>query len=422
MSRNNVWGLWVGVGLIGLGVVFLLGQFLRFDIMRYLWPFFILAAGAAFFVGMVAGGRDMGALAVPGSVISTVGLILLFQNIFSLWATWSYAWALIIAGAGVGLIIFGRWSDVPDLRNAGRVVIAVGLSMFFIFGLFFEFGASLLGLRSPGGIFWPLALILVGLYALFGRALFERMSGPVQHSTLNFSPSGEGRVQANWSTAGAERGLTPAADSLPMTGVRRISFHALGDLTVLQGEREGLEIAAPEAVRERIRSEVRGDTLEIRYEPDWLDWLNPRFWNLSPIRYYVYVRDVEMICSAGLGNLSVPQLVTRRFELNHSGTGNVNIQRLEATELVIDQSGLGTVDVDGSVDRQDVNLSGTGSYHARRLESREAVVRLSGLGSAIVRVAESMDAQVSGTGSIEYVGSPRTGQRVSGLGSVRRVG
>src|SRR5512146_1756668 len=136
MERKNAWGLWGGAALIGLGVIFLLGQVLRVDVMNFLWPVFILAAGAAFFIGMVAGGRAMGALAVPGSVITTVGLILFFQNLFGLWATWSYAWALIICGAGVGLLIFGSWSQLPDLRRAGQVVIGVGLVLFVVFGIF----------------------------------------------------------------------------------------------------------------------------------------------------------------------------------------------------------------------------------------------------------------------------------------------
>jgi hypothetical protein len=417
MQRKNVWGLWGGAALIGLGIIFMLGQLFHVDVMNYLWPFFILGVGAAFFIGMIAGGRAMGALAVPGSVITTLGLILFFQNLFGLWATWAYAWALIISGAGVGLVIFGSWSAQPDLRRAGRVVIGVGLGLFFIFGLFFELGASLLGQRSLGGIFWPVALILFGLYVLFGRALFTQVSGPVSRSTLNFTT-----VAAAASGADA-----PAADQKvqvsagPVTGIRRVSFHALGDMTILQGEREELEIEAAEAVKERIRAEVRGDTLEIRYEQDWLDWLNPRFWNVSPIHYTLYVRDLERIEAAGLGNLLIPSLSTQRLNLAHSGTGNVAIRSLAVEDLAIDQAGLGNIDIAGRAHRQDVELSGTGSYQAGRLECQVATVRLSGLGSATVYVHETLDARISGTGSVHYHGSPRLSQHVSGLGSVQHL-
>lgn len=408
MERKNVWGLWAGVTLMVIGSLFLIGQLFNVEVMRYFWPFFILAGGALFFVLMFAGGRAMGAMAVPGSVIITLGLILFVQNLFNLWATWSYAWALIIAGAGVGLIIFGGWSELPDLRRAGRVVVAVGLGMFFIFGLFFELGASLLGVRSPGGIFWPIALILVGLYVLFGRAFFNRVTGPVGRSAVDFqsAPVAEGSPDV----------------VIPASGIRHLAFHSLGDITILQGDREGLEIEASDVLRERIRSEVQGDRLEIRYEQDWLDWLNPRFWNISPIRYTIYLRELDSLDAAGLGNLLIPSLSTSRLELKHSGTGNLTIQKLQAETLLVHQAGLGNIDITGGVDQQEVNLSGAGSYQARNLESRTASIRLSGLGSAVVSVGETLDVSLTGMGSVDYMGSPKVSQHISSLGSVHHLG
>ncbi|RPJ44520.1 MAG: hypothetical protein EHM21_10175 [Chloroflexi bacterium] len=441
MQRENIWGFWIGVALVGLGTLFILGQVLSVNIMGLLWPFIIIGVGAAFFIGMVAGGRSMGALAVPGSVITTIGLILFFQNLFGLWSTWSYAWALIICGAGVGLMIFGNWSQVPEVRKAGKIVTGIGLVLFFVFGFFFQLGSLMFGGRSLGGIFWAVALILVGLYVLFGKAYFNQASGPVSRSMVNFSSqasvvNGADRViaasdlQANLQ-ADLQPGLEPieidpgpveeAPASEVISGIRRLSFRSLGEITILQGEREGLEIEASEAMKERIRCEVRGNTLTIRLEQDWLDWLNPRFWNIGPIRYTLTARNLEAVDAAGLGNMLIDGIATRRLDLAHSGTGNVTVRRLEAEELSARQAGLGNIEVDGQVSRQTVDLTGTGSYHAQRLESRMASVRLSGLGSAVVRVSDTLDAQVSGTGSIEYFGNPRVSQRVSGLGSVRRL-
>jgi hypothetical protein len=431
MERKNIWGFWVGVALIGLGVLFILGQVLRINIMGILWPGFILAVGVAFFIGMVSGGRSMGALAVPGSVITTVGLILFFQNLFGLWATWSYAWALIICGVGVGLMIFGSWSQTAELNRAGRAVIGVGLVLFFVFGLFFELGASMLGMRSPGGIFWALMLILAGAYMLFGRTFFNQVSGPMGRSRVEFAGSNdvasgaapvfiEGDSQPT-SQSGEAVAVETATANGTISGIRRLNFRALGDITIKQSDNEGLDIEAPASIRERIRCEVRGNTLEIRYEQDWLDWLNPRFWNIGPIHYTLSVRNLEVVDAAGLGNMVIQRLLTRRLELSHSGTGNVTIHGLEAEELVARQAGLGNIEVDGQASRQTIDLSGTGSYLAGKLESRTASVRMSGLGSATVQVSEALDGVVSGAGSIEYYGNPRVTQRVSGLGSVRRL-
>lgn len=450
MSRNNVWGLWAGGALIGLGLIFLLGQLLHFDVMRYLWPAIIIAVGAALFAAMLAGGRAMGTLAVPGSVITTIGLILFVQNLFGIWSTWAYAWALIIAGAGVGLVIFGWWSQLPDLARAGRVVASIGLILFFAFGLFFELGASLLGMRSPGGVLWAILLILAGLYVLFRRTLFGRWTetGPVSRSTVNFSAapdspasaSTEANAAANTGAAsiGAAANVGAAAASVdsgpfPSTvsatstampaGIRRVRFRALGDLTIVQSEQESLEIEAHQAVRERIRTEVRGDILEIRYEQNWLDWLQPRFWNISsPLRFTLSLRDLDLLDSGGLGNLVVNGLAANHFELAHSGAGNITIRGFAGESLRVTQAGLGDIEIEGRVNRQEVDLSGTGSYRAGRLQSEQAAVRLSGLGSAIVWARSTLDARISGAGSIEYYGSAQLTQHVSGLGSIRRMG
>lgn len=411
MNRGNVWGLWAGIALIGLGVLFFLGQFLQVDIMRFLWPVFILAVGAAFFIGMASGGQSAGALAVPGSVIFTVGLILFFQNLFNLWSTWAYAWALIIAGAGVGLVFFGRHSDLPDLRRAGRVVAVIGLGLFFVFGLLFELGASLLGMRSPGGALWAVLLILAGVYILLSRTIWaaQDAGGPAARSTLSFTTPGSGD--------------TAAVEAAPVSGIRRVRFRAIGDLVIAQGDEERLEIEAIPAVRERVRADVTGDTLEIRFDQRWWDWIKPRYWNFStPLRFTLTLRALDALDTAGVGNLAVSSFSVPRLELHHSGAGTVEIRDLAAGELRVEQAGLGNISISGRVDRQETMLSGAGSYQAGHLESGAAVIHLSGIGSATVWVRDALEARLSGTGSIEYYGSPQVNQSVSGLGSVRRLG
>lgn len=419
MKGRNYWGIWGGVLLIGLGLVFLLGQLLRFNVWRFIWPFFIIAAGLTFFAGMFAGGRAAGALALPGSIITTVGVILFVQNTFGIWGTWAYAWGLIIAGVGIGLLIFGRQSSLPELRQAGRVVLAVGLGLFFVFGLFFELGAALLGLRSLGGVLWPLMLILLGLYFLIGRPLFRQWGGPVGRSEVSFEGSGQ-PLSGEWAPeAGAPPSALPGEGGLP---VRRVVFRSVGDLTIYQGEREGLEIEASQAVRERIRAELHGNTLDIRLASNWWDWLNPRYWSLESVRYSLYLRDLAFLEASGLGNTFIPELRTTRLELTQSGAGNITIRKLEVEDLVIRQAGLGNIEVEGRALRQEVDLSGAGNYAAGRLESRAARVSLSGLGNATLWVTEELSGQASGAGNIEYYGSPRVSQTVSGLGNFRHLG
>jgi len=86
MNQNRT-ALVMGIVLIILGVLFLVGQSLDFFQFGDLWPMIIIGIGGAFFLGMILGGKSTGGLAIPGSIISMVGLILLFQEITGWWDT-----------------------------------------------------------------------------------------------------------------------------------------------------------------------------------------------------------------------------------------------------------------------------------------------------------------------------------------------
>ena len=172
MSESNAQtrtSLLIGILLIGLGVLFLLGQLFGFDLWGFLWPLIVLVPGVLFFVGMVLGGKSAGPLAIPGSIVTTVGLLLLYQSLSGHWESWAYAWALVFpTSVGVGLFINGAWSDIPRLRQTGMKWITTGLVIFVLTGIFFE-----LLLNVSGGfisdILWPALLILLGVFLLLRR-------------------------------------------------------------------------------------------------------------------------------------------------------------------------------------------------------------------------------------------------------------
>jgi hypothetical protein len=147
-------------------VVFLLGEFFDLDLWGYLWPLIIIAFGLLFFIGMATGGRQAAPLAVPGSIITTIGLILLVQSITGLWASWAYAWALIPTAVGVGLLITGRAQGQEGVRQTGSILVRVGLVLFLVFGAFFELLLNISGRGELGGLFWSVLLIGLGLYLL----------------------------------------------------------------------------------------------------------------------------------------------------------------------------------------------------------------------------------------------------------------
>jgi hypothetical protein len=168
---RNVAALAIGAGLIGLGALFLLGAVFQVNIWGALWPFFIIVPGLLFFVGMVALGKPGAPLAVPGSIVTMVGLVLFLQNITGLWSTWAYTWALIFPTAvGIGVAIAGVWGDDSNAVRVGTAMAGIGIAILLFFAFFFEVIINLNGLRSNpfGRIAVPVMVIAAGvLFVLF---------------------------------------------------------------------------------------------------------------------------------------------------------------------------------------------------------------------------------------------------------------
>lgn len=164
-NRSNAGTLVVGAALILFGLMALAGQVFRTVDWGFLWPFTIIGFGALFFVVMFAGGRGAAALAIPGSIISGIGLILLYQNITGRWESMSYFWALIVLFVGVGIYLMGLYSSDENQKRSGWGVMKVGFILFIIFGAFFEMIFS-----SASNILFPLLLILLGGYLVISRS------------------------------------------------------------------------------------------------------------------------------------------------------------------------------------------------------------------------------------------------------------
>ena len=117
-----------------------------------MWPLIIVGVGALFLLGAFLGAPD---LAIPGSIITGIGLMLYYQNANDAWETWAYSWALIPGFVGVGIIIQqtlkGRVRK--GLREGGQLIL-ISLILFGVFG------ALIGGLLSFATV---AALLLIGL-------------------------------------------------------------------------------------------------------------------------------------------------------------------------------------------------------------------------------------------------------------------
>ncbi len=166
-ARSNIA---LGLVLVIAGAYFLARQFFPnlplWNFVDFSWQFYMIAAGILLFlIGLLVG---VPSLSVPAAVVSGIGALLYWQDITNNWESWSYAWALIPGFVGIGTILQGLLGEQrrQSLRHGFNLVI-VSLILFSIF-------ASLLGGWQIFGPYWPVLIILLGLWMILRVLIIKR--------------------------------------------------------------------------------------------------------------------------------------------------------------------------------------------------------------------------------------------------------
>jgi len=167
-KNQNMGSLVGGILLVLFGALALLAQlFPGFDFWGDFWPFIIIGVGLMLFAGMFAGGKQTAPLAVPGSIVTGVGLMLFIQNLTNHFESWAYGWTVIILFVGIGIYIMGAWGENEEHRDSGKRVARIGLILFVIFGAFFE---MIFNSSAFAQIAFPVGLIMLGGYIIWARS------------------------------------------------------------------------------------------------------------------------------------------------------------------------------------------------------------------------------------------------------------
>lgn len=164
----------LGALLIGAGILLFAGQLLDVDIMSLGWPLIIVGIGVALLLLGLTVSAEQG-MVVGGTVVTTVGLVLLFQDQTGRWESWAYAWALVgPAASGLGMLMWGlRSANATDIRN-GTWGLLGGLALFAIGFLFFEGMIGISGERLPIAE-WVLPAAVIGIgVVILARGLISR--------------------------------------------------------------------------------------------------------------------------------------------------------------------------------------------------------------------------------------------------------
>jgi hypothetical protein len=180
---SNMVGTLAGAILILLGIAFLMVRFILsifdFDLGHYAWPFFIIVPGVLMFLVAFMLERQAGVtLAMFGCMVIMTGSILMIQNIFDLYASWAYAWALIApTSMGLAKLLYGVLRGLGDEVKTGLAMTGVGAVIFVVAGAFFELIIDINGLGlNVSWICWPTLLIGAGVFTLIVNLIPRRNS------------------------------------------------------------------------------------------------------------------------------------------------------------------------------------------------------------------------------------------------------
>ena len=179
----------LGTVLVIVGVGWFVLRELRIDPFEAIsgagWPFFVIIPGVALLLASLvpAAPRGVG-FAIAGSIVTTVGTVLLYQQATGHWTSWAYAWALVGPGAaGLGMLVYGLIFGQRDLLAAGARLVAIAGAIFAVGYWYFETVFSTGRAPVELGEWWPVVVVGVGLTALLAGFLSRgsRIDDPTNH-------------------------------------------------------------------------------------------------------------------------------------------------------------------------------------------------------------------------------------------------
>ena len=171
------------------------------------------------------------------------------------------------------------------------------------------------------------------------------------------------------------------------------------DVLLTMGNKEELEVSAPEDLLEHLVTEVKGGKLKIYYDRSF-NWSNDT-------KVYLTARKLEGINTSGGSDLTGENLLkSKSLDLKASGGSDIRLE-VSVRNLEVHVSGGADITLSGDAERLKANSSGGSDLKAFDLVVQEADLESSGGSDIKITVEEELIARASGGSDIEYRGNPR---------------
>lgn len=179
-----------------------------------------------------------------------------------------------------------------------------------------------------------------------------------------------------------------------------------------QGNKESLTVEADKNLMEFIKTEVKGDRLEI-----YTDGKNIS--KFTKMNIYLTFQELEMLDISGAADVfGEGEMQFEDLILEASGASELEID-MEASMLRLDISGASEVELMGTATSFSGECSGASELDAYEFVIKHCEIDVSGAADARINVTDMLEVEVSGAASVKYKGSPKLRSDVSGAGSLR---
>lgn len=134
-------------------------------------------------------------------------------------------------------------------------------------------------------------------------------------------------------------------------------------------------------------------------------------------KVYITLEKLEGIKISGIGKVFADSVITgKNLELSISGSGAVKMP-LDVDYLEVNISGLGKLQLEGIANHVENSVSGSGKVDALELKAKDVETKISGVGKFMMDVTESLELNISGSGTFYYKTKPTSlNTNISGIG------
>ena len=184
----------------------------------------------------------------------------------------------------------------------------------------------------------------------------------------------------------------PASETRTLPGFTTVDLQGAADLQITLGAQDSLRVETDHNILSFVDTWVQGGKLCVSTKS------GVNFSTSLGVKVILTMKSLSRVDLTGMGNVRVLGV----------------IQDLDVT-----LTGLGNITLEGVCGRFNASLTGNGTIFAQGLQAQDVNISLTGVGDTRVQVNRSLNAEITGMGSIYYSGSPLlVEKRITGLGSI----